>query len=330
MLYQDDFIERLKNGLKPLLTSWNLSEKTEVSLLTVSENATFIARDPARKNPVILRVHRPNYHKPQEINSELAWISALQQSGTVETPALVPLVNGGYLASFRDGDDVRHVVAFEFMAGAEPDADAALIAGFRTLGQISARLHTHAESWTPPANFIRKTWDFDSSFGSAPLWGDWRAALGLSPEGATILEAALERLDSRLVHYGKDRDRFGLIHADLRLANLLVRDGGLGVIDFDDCGYSWFIYDFAAAISFHELNPIVPELQAAWLEGYQTVRRLNPADVEMIPAFVMFRRLLLTAWIASHSETDTAKEAGLSRYTEGTIALARRFLEEPA
>lgn len=330
MLYQDDFIARLESGLKPLLKQWDMDESTELKLLTVSENATFIARDPNRASPVILRVHRPNYHEKGEILSELAWISALRQSGAVETPALVPTTSGGYLTSFQDGADTRYVVGFEFMEGHEPDADAALVPGFRLLGEISARLHHHVEGWQVPEGFARKTWDFDSAFGPQPLWGDWRAALGLEAEGETLLEQALARLRERLHAYGKGGDRFGLIHADLRLANLLKRDDGLGVIDFDDCGYSWFVYDFASAISFHELNPIVPELQRAWLEGYRSIRPLSAEDEAMIPDFIMYRRLLLTAWIASHAETDTAKDAGLAAYTEGTLSLAAAYLEDAA
>lgn len=328
MLYQDDFIAGLESSLKPLLFKWKLTDETDLKLLTVSENATFIARDPARNAPVILRLHRPNYHKLKEIESELAWISALRQSGAVDTPALVPTTDGDFVVSFADGEDTRHVVAFEFMDGAEPDADAALVTGFRLLGEISARLHRHVESWQAPEGFSRKTWDFDSAFGPAPLWGDWRAALGLTADGEHLLGRALEKLEARLDTYGKGRDRFGLVHADLRLANLLQSDSGLGVIDFDDCGYSWFVYDFAAAISFHELNPIVPDLTAAWLEGYGAVRDLSDEDIAMIPDFIMFRRLLLTAWIASHSETETARDAGLAEYTDGTLQIARSYLEE--
>ncbi len=326
MLYQTDFITRLETGLRSVLPVWGLSTATEVTLLTVSENATFLARDPARRDPVVLRVHRPNYHTQDEIASELAWIEALRAADAVETPALIPTQAGDYITSFQDGDETRHVVAFAFMDGAEPDADAGLIPGFSTLGEISARLHLHTENWQTPEGFNRKTWDFETAFGPTPHWGLWRDALGLTPSGADTLQAALDRLEARLDTYGKTSDRFGLVHADLRLANLLARADGLGVIDFDDCGYSWFMYDFAAAISFLELDPIVPDLQAAWLEGYQKVRALGPEDMAMLPDFILFRRILLTAWIASHRETDTARDAGMEAYTDGTIQLAQTYL----
>jgi hypothetical protein len=44
-----------------------------------------------------------------------------------------------------------------------------------------------------------------------------------------------------------------------------------------------------------------------------------------MPIFVMLRRILLVAWIASHAETPTAEALG-SGYTEGTLAMAEDFL----
>jgi len=116
-----------------------------------------------------------------------------------------------------------------------------------------------------------------------------------------------------------------LIHADLRLANLLVENGRIGVIDFDDCGFGWFGFDFAAAVSFIETDPQLPALMAAWVEGYRSVATLDEAHAAMLPVFVMLRRMQLTAWIASHAETPTAQEMG-DAFTEGTVAMADRFL----
>jgi len=328
-LYQGDLVERLRAGAQALAPHWGLSPQTQVRLLTLSENATFRADDPARDAPVILRVHRPGYHTEAEIASELAWIGALRDAGAVTAPAPLPLRSGEMIARFEEGGELRHVVAFEFMPGSEPDPAGDLAAGFRQLGAVSARLHGHARGWRPPAGFTRKTWDFDSAFGAAPLWGDWRAAPGLTADSAAVLAALAERLQAELAAYGSGADRFGLVHADLRLANLLTTGDQLAVIDFDDCGLSWFAYDFAAAISFLETSPMIPALQAAWLEGYREVASFGAEHEAMLPALILFRRLLLTAWIGSHAETETAQEAGLGAYTEGTAELAERYLAEP-
>ncbi|WOD09250.1 phosphotransferase enzyme family protein [Marinomonas sp. GJ51-6] len=332
-IYNSDFINRLSKGVNLLKHRWGMSESANVRLLTLSENATFIVEDSASKGQVletkiIVRVHRPNYHSSEEIASEIAWINTLRQDSTINIPAPLPLDDGSYIASFDDEGQTRHLVAFEFMAGSEPSVDDSLTAGFELLGKISAQLHLHASQWQTPENFIRKSWTFETSFGNNPLWGNWRQALGLGKEGKAVLESLCKKLESQLSIYGETPDRFGLVHADLRLANLLIDQNTLSVIDFDDCGFSWFMYDFASAISFYEDSPHVPDLITAWLKGYRTIRPLSQEHEAMIPTFILFRRLLLTAWIATHSETETAIEAGLEAYTKGTVELAQQYLED--
>ncbi len=328
MLYDQNFLDSLAEGVRQLAPVWGLSPDTTIALLTISENATFRADDPRRQEPVILRVYRPGYHTREEILSELSWIEALRAEQVVTAPEPLPTNTGERLASFVHGGEIRHVAAFSFLSGVEPSPNENLVEAFRKLGAISANLHAHARRWQRPEGFVRKRWDAETTLGPRAHWGDWREALGLTPEGVRLLARAVARLQEKLAAYGTAPERFGLIHADLRLANLLVEDGRIAVIDFDDCGFGWFVYDFAAAVSFIETDPSLPVLADAWVDGYRTVAPLAKADVAMIPAFVMLRRMMLTAWIAHHTETPTAQEAGLARYTDGTLALAERFLTE--
>lgn len=326
-LYEDGFVEQLRQGLSGLTQEWGLSPHCSVTTLNLSENATFKAVDPDTGQPIILRVHRPGYHDRDEIESELRWIRDLRSEGIVATPKPLPRKDDGYIGSMFAAGDIRQVVAFEFMSGAEPAQGDGSVDGFRKLGAISARLHHHARAWQRPPTFRRKTWNYETMLGSAPLWGDWREALGLDAHGLAVLERASRTLQQFLADFGEDPERFGLIHADLRLANLLVDGDRLGVIDFDDCGFSWFVYDFASAVSFFEHDPIVAELQEAWVEGYRSIAPLSASDVAAIPTFVFLRRFLLTAWVASHAETPTAQSLG-APFTHGTVELADAFLSK--
>jgi Ser/Thr protein kinase RdoA (MazF antagonist) len=261
----------------------------------------------------------------------MAWLAALSKEGGIDTLTPALQTNGDLIADIHDGTAIRHVVAFKYLPGTTPEpTDEGLGDWFYKLGGISARLHAHSRSWQRPRGFVRKTWNFDTMLGDNPLWGDWRDSLGLTPEGREVLEETAELLRRQLDAYGDDPERFGLIHADLRLANLIA-DGEdrLWIIDFDDCGFSWYLYDLAAAISFLEHEDFVPELLDAWIAGYREVAPLDDEELGMIPAFIMLRRMLLTAWIASHPETPIAQELG-EDYTHGTVALARAFLAENA
>jgi Ser/Thr protein kinase RdoA (MazF antagonist) len=324
-MYTDEFIRQIKEGLYQLLPSWGVNPAAEIDLLNISENATFLARNTGLDQDLVFRVYRPGYHDLQEIESELLWIEAIRKDTRVKTPGIIPLRDGKLVGEIKQENVILYVVAFEFVDGDSPSEGADLVTHFYNLGVITARLHKHARAWRLPPSFKRKTWDFEMTLGSVKIWGDYRAAPGLTREGTNLLERTVEVL-RKLLEPLSQPENFGLIHADLRLTNLLVNDDGIYVIDFDDCGFSWFLYDFAAAASFIEHKPYLPDLQAAWVEGYRTELPLTDVQVAQIPVFVMLRRILLTAWIASHSETPTARELGES-YTSGTLELAERFLQ---
>lgn len=319
VMYDEGRLARLEAGLRAILPNWGLQEDSRIELLAISENATF------RVGDTVFRIHRPGYHSRAEIASELAWIEALRREAIVPTLTLIPGRDGEAIGRLKEDGAPRHVVAFRFLEGREPQPGGDRLRWFHELGAISARLHAHARRWAPPPGFTRRRWDFDAMLGRVSAWGDWRCGPGLDAEGREILERTAATLRARLDAYGTGPERFGLVHADLRLANLLVADETLQVIDFDDCGFSWFVYDFAAAVSFIEHEPDLPALEQAWVAGYCDVAPLAKEDRAMIPAFVMLRRMLLTAWIASHAETPTAQALG-APYTLGTVALARRFL----
>lgn len=299
-----------------------MDTSAKLTRLTVSENHTYCADDGDRR--LVLRVHRAGYHTRTEILSELDWIAALYGAGTVVTAQPVARVDGGRL-SFIERDGQKHCVsAFSFLEGQEPKVGHHLTARFEELGAINARLHQHAKAWTRAVGFARKRWDFDLMFGENPIWGDWRAAYeGI--DDILLLEGLEATLRLRLDAYGDGLDRFGLIHGDLRVANLLDDGQRLAVIDFDDCGFSWFAYDFAAAISFHEEDESVPALQDAWLKGYRSVASFSSEDEAILPTMIMARRLLLTAWLASRAGNDTDALYGRG-FAQGTVRLAKDYL----
>jgi len=68
-----------------------------------------------------------------------------------------------------------------------------------------------------------------------------------------------------------------------------------------------------------------PGLLQAWLRGYRNVASLDAQETAEIPIFVVLRRILLTAWLASHGEIPFARQFGAA-YTRGTVTLAQQLL----
>jgi Ser/Thr protein kinase RdoA (MazF antagonist) len=299
------------------LPVYGLAPDTPLTLLNRSENETW------RADNLVLRLHRTGYHAKSEIASELAWLAALQDLPGLRV--VRPVVGRQGPVTEIDG---RCITAFAPIAGKELQPGDDLVVWFAQLGEVTARLHLHARSWTAPPGFTRKRWDIDTILGPRPHWGDWRQAPGLDATGTAVIGRATVLLTRQLQAYGTGPDVFGLIHADLRLANLMVDAQGLWVIDFDDCGFGWWVYDLAAALSFIETDSRLPDLIARWCEGYARVAPLRARDRAMIPAMVLLRRVQLTAWLASRADSDTAAALGGPAYTLGTLALAEGFLTD--
>lgn len=295
-----------------------------VDLVNLSENATYRV-DAPRSGGWALRVHREGYHSKNAIASELAWVQALRRESGVITPTPLAGRDGELIQTVSaDGIGPRHVVLFEWEAGSEPP-EAELLGPFKILGRIAAKMHAHVRGWRRPRGFERLTWDFDGAFGTHAHWGRWQDGMAMDPAKLDLFGRVLALIQKRLASFGRGGDRFGLVHCDMRLANLLIDGETVKVIDFDDCGFGWNLYDCATALSFLEDRAEVPDLVDAWVRGYRSAAELPVADEAEIPSFIMFRRLLILAWIGSHAETDLAQSLGAA-YTEGIVPLAETYL----
>ncbi len=126
-----------------------------------------------------------------------------------------------------------------------------------------------------------------------------------------------QSLFDQLLAFGKEEDRFGLIHADLLPDNVLVHEGSPMIIDFDDSGFSWNLYDLATLLNDQVAEDSWEETRDSWLEGYRRVIALPDSHLAHLPALIMARHLISLGWVHTRSETLTAYE-----FTEPVIELA--------
>jgi Ser/Thr protein kinase RdoA (MazF antagonist) len=308
------------------LSLYDLPRNARVHLISLSENEIYKVEDPAGKGWV-LRLQRPGYQSRNSLVSEIVWLVALRRDGVCATPVPVAGLNGEWVQVVPQptAGESRNVVLFEWEQGDHPRINMDLRQCFKSLGAITAQMHTHSRKWRRPDDFERFTWNFETALGEAPRWGRWRDALGMNASRLDLFGRTVELMRERLACYGSGPDRFGLAHCDLRLDNVLMHGREIKVIDFDDCGFGWYMYDAATPLSFYEHLPHGSSLIQLWLEGYRTVSAVSQAEEEEIPTFVMLRRLLLVAWVSSHAETGLARSLGVS-YTDQTVGLCSAYL----
>ncbi|MEO1198771.1 MAG: phosphotransferase [Pseudomonadota bacterium] len=307
------------------LARWDYPKDTSFWLHTLSENATYVI-EPPTSDRVVLRVHRPGYHSRAAIESELAWMQALHAEADVITPTPIAGRDGAFIQEVDSGAlGLRHLVLFRFIEGREPDPSDNLIDPLQRLGEMSAKLHDHARGWTRPAWFTRFSWNDETILGETPHWGHWSSGPKVDAVAAGLLSRAQALIRQRLKRFGRTPERYGLIHADIRLANLLIDGSSTRVIDFDDSGFGWFLYDAATTVSFHEDHPNASDWIEAWLTGYARAGQLTQDETAEIPTFVLLRRLALLGWMGTHTEVDIVRELSPT-YAEGSCRLAEEYL----
>ncbi len=326
MVFNKSFFDGIASDA---LKKYEWSEDVYAKLLVLSENATYMVRScKTDEEKGVLRVSRPGYHTLSELNSEMNWLRQINDY----TPLIVanPLngSDGEPIQQIEGSDgEVYYCIICEYLEGSEPDESdhSKLVTDFEMLGETTAYLHRQASIWNGTRSIDRIEWTYDNIIGKTAAWGRWQDFEGMDPEAQECLEEVCKIIQKRLKRYGKTQDNWGLIHADLRLSNILVEGDIVKVIDFDDCGFGWYLHDLASAVSFIEHKDIVPDLINAWLSGYKKVMPFTDTDFEEIDTFIMMRRLQLMAWLASHRESGPAAELS-DGYLDGTMWLAERYI----
>ena len=273
-----------------------------------------------------LRLNRPGYKDLTEIKSEMWWTKALAKKGF---PVPCPIES-------HKGEDVIQVSSdlvatmIEWVEGA-PIGDAKIpIKGsgkkiYFELGMLLADLHNLTEDLNFPDWFKRPLWDIDGLLGETPNWGRFWESSGLSQEEKYILKLTRNKVKLILQKYKFDGAETLLLHGDAIRENVFNGPNGLTLIDFDDCGYGFPIYDLATATIQSIEDKHYQNRCDAILNGYGKDRYLTDADFELFPIFSMLRVLATSSWIISRVKKGSSV---IDIYKQRALKEAKKFLEK--
>ncbi|MBD1206643.1 MAG: homoserine kinase [Rhodobacteraceae bacterium] len=302
------------------LALWGL-EGAECHLVAGRENRVFRVETP--RGTAALRVRRPGYRSDAELRSELDWMDSMRRAG-LSVPQPIASRSGALLE--RVGDfrvDLLDWLPGQPMGeGRGPLALTDAPGVFSRLGEEMARLHAACDAWLPPDGFARVKWDAEGLIGETPLWGRFWENPTLSPEQRDLFLRFRDLARVELARIDGAVDQ-GLIHADLVRENVLLDGDRLHLIDFDDGGWGFRLFDIATALLKHRHESDFSELAAALLSGYRRVRTI---DTRPLRLFLALRAVTYLGWIVPRLSEEGGAERN-TRFIADAEVMCRRWLD---
>lgn len=277
----------------------------------------------------LLRMQETRRRSVDELRSELLWLAALRREGGLDAPEPIPTRDGALVAEVsvvgvpqpRYGVLLRWVEGRHRMADLTPE-DAGL------MGAYTARLHRLARGWPAPEGFVRPRWNPERWLGpTAPLWT--RGECAYTAGELDIFKAAAHRIRRDLSVLGEGPDTVGLIHADLAPSNFVFRAGEACAIDFEECGWGYYLFDIAVALTaLEDYCAHGDRLQSAFLDGYRGDSPLPTVVAEFRETFMALVLIKIVAWVLSWE--DPAQRPRGPGYLADAVERLGRFVERAA
>jgi Ser/Thr protein kinase RdoA (MazF antagonist) len=292
------------------LEHFDVPPSAVITTMRLGENGMFRVRAGSRSHA--LRVHRLGYRTDAQIRSELAWLAWLKAQG-MTAPLPVAGRDGEFLQRVpepRSGVS-RQCVLLAWLDG-EPFDEVAPEVGLPMLGRSLGRLHRRSTEYVPPPGFERPRWDVAGLIGAAAHLGDYRR-VELDPVTRSVFHEAASVIDSIMSSFGTSTDRFGLIHGDMHEGNALLTDGECVLIDFDDCGWGWYMFDIATTTYRGYSLLEKPDWLDMFLGGYAEEAPVDEAALTVLPALVAARALAFVGWVEERLEAGDVRREGYLR-----------------
>jgi len=287
-------------------------QKNEIELLDGFESFIYEFNRP-QGGEFILRVSHSGRRTPEMIAGEVDWINYLYRGGA--NVARVILSKGGNLVEAIDDGHGEQFLATTFLkAQGGPSWETEWTPEFvEHYGRVIGRIHALTKDYVPSQpSWQREEWDAPENL-DMEKW---------MPASETMALQKFQELMSHLETLPKDREGYGLIHQDAHGGNFFVHEGQITLFDFDDCVYSWFIYDIAmvlfyAAMFKEDIVAYTAAFMRDFLRGYSQENKLDPKWLVELPYFLKLREIDLYALIHFSFDLESEDDPWVTGYMDG-------------
>lgn len=260
--------------------------------------------------------------KLRSMTDEMLWLDFVAQRNPRLAPRPVANRQGELVTITPTPEGERLSCLFAWVEGTELRGPATPLE-MRKIGQSAAALHNIAREFIFPdaTSDFRNDYRYDQSLMlSHRGWIDkHRSAIGT--ENVALLERAVDYVVAEMNRIGTTRTNYGMIHADLSPGNVLVQNGEIAIIDFEQLGRGHYLYDLTVLrTEWLNESPDPALLWQNFVAGYREVAKLPFRQEEELHPFLVAIQLNFLDWFYnSMTPTVQAEKSHLAPITYESI-----------
>lgn len=246
--------------------------------------------------PVVAKFYRPGRWSDAAIVEEHEFSIDLADR---EIPVVPPMeINGATLKHFQH----HRLAVYPCRGGRAPDLDNYEL--LEQLGRLVARIHLEGEQ----VSFEHRPRIDIQSYGIDSV--DYLLNNDFIPDDniaayESIVEMVLDGVQACFERAGDTREI--RLHGDFHPGNVLVDQDRLHIVDLDDCRHGPAAQDLWMFLS-GDREEQTPQLEAL-LKGYQSFRRFDARELNLVEALRSLRIMHYAAWLARRWEDPAFKIA---------------------
>jgi Ser/Thr protein kinase RdoA (MazF antagonist) len=330
-------LRRIRQLAKVALDGYGLG-RARLTFLQYTANITYRVDVPGRVPPpggpgpyaanrYLLRVLITNHL--EGVKGEMTWLAALRREAGLPVPEPVPTLDGELVTRIAtDGVPQGRLVSLMRWIDGQRITNGFHPHHFRAWGRMVARLHTFSAGWQPPDGFERPNWDWEGQLGGRHFRTPVEDLVASMPQHLqepfqTVSGDVRQVMDA----LGSGPDAYGLIHADMYPENVLFKAGKAYPIDFEDCGFGYWLWDLAVALCLWPWTEEWRWRRDAFLAGYAQVRTLPGSQLQHLDLFMAAQYATMVLWASLFIRNDPAREAEHEAWRAGDGEKLLRYFE---
>jgi Ser/Thr protein kinase RdoA (MazF antagonist) len=268
---------------------------------------------------------------PETTEGELIWLAALRNETGLPVPEPVPSLDGKLLTTIAS-PGVPHgrvVSLMRWVDGQQLNAKSLRPQHAKAWGRLVDQLHKFAAGWTPPEGYKRFQCDWDGILGNGVLQEPVdELVAAMPPKYREPFESVSAETQTAMETLGKGPDVYGMVHIDMYLENVLFKGGEPRIIDFEDCGFGYYLYDLSIIFSQWMWQPEMDWFRPVFLEGYTATHILPDEQIKYLDLFIATRFADFTLWGTVFITHDPGRAKEHTAWRDESGEKLRRYFDE--